>query len=1176
MNPLEKYLKEIKMIKSTGGAVDEKSFYPPLCNLMNEVGKKLKPKVFCHSEVKDTGAGNPDFGFYSENQLQDLEHGKPLTQLPERGVIEVKPIYDDAWITAEGKQVTKYWGHYGQILVTNYRDFVFIGKDESGNPKKLESFRLTDSEANFWSLTMQPRKSSEEKGERLIEYLHRIMLHSAIISDPEKVAWFLASYAKEAKARIDLAGDLPGLAAIRQGLEESLGMKFEGKDGEHFFRATLIQTLFYGIFSSWVIWSRDHSYQSKSQFKWHETIWNLHVPVISALFSQIATPKKLKPLGIDEVLDWSEMVLNRVDRARFFETFEQEHAVLYFYEPFLKSYDPDLRKELGIWYTPPEIVKYQVSRIDTVLREELNIDDGLADSNVYVLDPCCGTGAYLVEVLRKISDILKSKGGDALLAQQLKKAAMERVFGFEILPAPFVIAHLQLGLMLKNLNAPLSDAKNERVGVYLTNALTGWEPEKKPKDKLPFPELQDEHDAAEKVKCDVPILVILGNPPYNAFAGTSPEEEEGLVEEYKGIYYEEKTSNRGGPPKRVRRYKLNDPESKGGWGIKKFNLDELYVRFFRIAERRIVKGGIGIISYISNFSYLGDPSFVIMRERFLKEFDKLWFDCMNGDSRETGKKTPEGKPDPSVFSTEKNKQGIRVGTTVSLMVRKKDRHNKPQVRFRHFWGVDKRRELLDSIKAKDINTQYRISKPEKSNRYLLRPINVTENYYSWPLLKDICSKIPFVGVEECRGGALIDIDKDNLANRMKSYFDKSIDWNKLKKIEPKFANESSENNLHEKRSDILKKVKYNQNNLVKIVLTPFDVRWCYHCDTKPFWNRSRPELRKECWVGNSFLVSRFNVQAAKEGVPLYFTTSIIDKQAISRNPGAIAIRLMHEPSKRKKGDATTNMFVEHIANLSKKSREYLKCLNIKNPDANEEASLLWMHSLAIGYSPVYLSENKDSIRNDWPRIPLPDSKDILLSSAMLGKKIASLLDTESNVKTVTSGTIRQDLKCIGVITHVTSNSIDPTKGELDLTAGWGHFGKNNVVMPSTGKIVERSYTPKERDLIKQGVEKLGLTQKQAFELLGEATCDVYLNDIAYWSNIPLNVWNYYIGGYQVIKKWLSYREKEILGRGLKMEEVYEVMNIARRIAAIILLQPALDKNYKDVKKSTFKWPKNIT
>src|ERR1019366_10512026 len=105
----------------------------------------------------------------------------------------------------------------------------------------------------------------------------------------------------------------------------------------------------------------------------------------------------------------------------------------------------------------------------------------------------------------------------------------------------------------------------------------------------------------------------------------------------------------------------------GGWGIKKFNLDELYVRFFRLAERRIAeKTGKGIVSFISNFSYLADPSFVVMRQRFLQEFDSIWIDCLNGDSRETGKLKPEGKPDPSAFSTASNREGIRVGTAIGL------------------------------------------------------------------------------------------------------------------------------------------------------------------------------------------------------------------------------------------------------------------------------------------------------------------------------------------------------------------------------------------------------------------------------------------------------------------------------------------------------------------------------
>ncbi|HTE20307.1 MAG TPA: N-6 DNA methylase, partial [Armatimonadota bacterium] len=395
-------------------------------------------------------------------------------------------------------------------------------------------------------------------------------------------------------------------------------------------------------------------------------------------------------------------VLNRVDRTAFFARFEQDAAVQYFYEPFLEAFDPQLRKDLGVWYTPREIVQYQVERVDQVLREELGLADGLADERVYVLDPAAGTGAYCVEVIKRIHKTLQENGGDdGLGGTDVKKAAMTRIFGFEILPAPFVVAHLQLGLLLQSLGAPLSDEKEERVGVYLTNSLTSWEPPKEPQRRLMFPELEDERDAAEKIKREEPILVIIGNPPYNAFAGTSPDEESGLVEPYKvGLASE--------------------------WGIKKYNLDELYVRFFRLAERRIAGApapGEGVICFISNASYLGDPSFVVMRRRLLDGFDALYFDNLNGDSRETGKVTPEGDPDPSVFSTAHNRAGIRLGTAVGLMVRRKRANGPsaiPVVRYREFWGTAKRAELLESLHAANFDAQYQTFEPSPGNYYSFR------------------------------------------------------------------------------------------------------------------------------------------------------------------------------------------------------------------------------------------------------------------------------------------------------------------------------------------------------------------------------------------------------------------------------------------------------------------------
>ena len=211
-----------------------------------------------------------------------------------------------------------------------------------------------------------------------------------------------------------------------------------------------------------------------------------------------------------DVLDWTASALDRVDRTAFFARFAEGEAVPYFYEPFLEAFDPALRKQLGVWYTPAEVVRYMVARVDKALKHDLGIANGLAAENVYVLDPCCGTGAYLAEVLRRIAANLEGQGLGALAGAKVKRAATERVFGFEIMPAPFVVAHLQVGLTMRELDAQLVDDGTERAGVFLTNALTGWEPHtSKP---LPFPELEEERDRAARVKQDRPILVILGNP----------------------------------------------------------------------------------------------------------------------------------------------------------------------------------------------------------------------------------------------------------------------------------------------------------------------------------------------------------------------------------------------------------------------------------------------------------------------------------------------------------------------------------------------------------------------------------------------------------------------------------------------------------------------------------------
>ena len=245
------------------------------------------------------------------------------------------------------------------------------------------------------------------------------------------------------------------------------------------------------------------------------------------------------------------------------------------------------------------------------------------------------------------------------------------------------------------------------------------------------------------------------------------------------------------------------------------------------------------------------------------------------------------------------------------------------------------------------------------------------------------------------------------------------------------------------------------------------------------------------------------------------------------------------------------------ANLTGVARQYLSLLR---PASGPKE--LFYHALAVLQSPLYRTENAGALRQDWPRVPLPSSGEALVASADLGRHVAALLDTETAMPGVTHGKPRPDLKLIAELSG--SETAD-----FRVTAGWGHAGQAGVTMPGKGKMLTRAYRTEEEEVF-----NAGNTPGRLVQLLGKSTHDIYLNDTAYWRNMPEKVWDYTIGGYQVLKKWLSYREHALLGRALTTEEAREVTHTARRLAALILLQPELDANYLRVKAASYCWPQS--
>ena len=1108
----------MRTARSFGAHTPETTFYTHLANLLNAVGEALKPRVVFVAHPGNRGGSLPDGGLFPV--INRRQTGLLLNQFPERGVVEIKAPGEDLAALARSEQVRRYLVEYGLCLLTNYHQFQLV-ELRQGRPSIMESYDLTRSADDFWNLPVAAL--ARRHTETLPDFLGRVLTRKVPLEKAKDVAQLLASYAREARER---AAEHPigAFDAVKAALQASLGITFEGEKGEHFFRSTLIQTLFYGIFSAWILWRRSPDYSAHAGvFNWRLSAEYLRVAVLGTLFHAVTERTALNTIQITEVLDHATEALNRVQHD-FFTTFREEDAVQYFYEPFLEAFDPELRKELGVWYTPREIVRYMVERVDHLLRTELHEPLGLASPNVQVLDPCCGTGAYLVEVLHRIERTLREQAGDddALVGADLRRAATTRIFGFEIMPAPFVIAHLQIAQLLEDARASL--AGTQRAQVFLTNALTGWVPARHPQANFGFPAFTAERDAAEAVKQADTILVILGNPPYNGYAGIA------RIEEERGLTLAYRTPVAG----------LAAPQGQG--------LNDLYVRFFRIAERRIVgdahargnQNGRGLVSFISNNAWLDGLSHVSMRARYLAEFQHIYVDNLNGDKYRTGKTTPDGKPDPSAFSTPQNREGIQVGTAIATLVRTSTAATQTNVELRNLWGARKLSHLEREAKPEYIDL-----KPYAGFGFPFAKRILNESYNAWPRLPELFPT-SFSGVQTKRDTLLIDISRSKLEDRLATYLNREIRDDVIKRDMP-FAMQRTARFAPEETRAELSAAGFKPWQVVRHLYRPFDLRWIYWEPTTRLLGEKSPEYAKR-QVGALQLVAQQKARAASD--PPQTTNTQVSLDLIDRGASIFPMRTVETV------DILTGQ-IAIVSNISERASSWVASKKIREED-------LFFHALSTMHTPLYRNENADALLNDWPRIPLPASAELLTHSAALGRRLAELLDPESDLQLVGQWSFLAKLSIPSEFPESTLDRDRRNAARFALTAGWGGRGQGATVMPGRGKAPERDWTRIEVERLAALAGSQNLTLDDALALLGSRCVDVSLNEAAYWAAVPVKVWEYTLGGYQVLKKWLSYREEPLLGRPLHEDEARYFSQVVRRIAAILLLGPALDASYSAI------------
>ena len=598
------------------------------------------------------------------------------------------------------------------------------------------------------------------------------------------------------------------------------------------------------------------------------------------------------------------------------------------------------------------------------------------------------------------------------------------------------------------------------------------------------------------------------------------------------------------------------------WGIRKQLLDDLYVRFLRLAEERIgIRAEYGVVSFISNYSFLTGRSHPIMRESLASNFHEIWIDNLNGDKYKTGKVIPDGLPgagssDQSVFTTDHDPRGIQPGTCISTYVKKKEGVSDPAqtpIQYREFWGKanDKRRALFDSLqmdswtqKKKDAVSgtsagprDFETFFPTPANRWRFAPRDISAGYEAWPSLDELFPS-SYQGVNPNRGidESVIDFDAGKLRDRMRYYFESDF-FAAVRDRYPVLTEPRARYDPEKTWSHLREHTSFDPARVVKYLLFPLDRRWIYYESEAKLLN----EKRLEYWEnleGNEFLVAVPEPRQASEVFPL-LSTILVDLHVHDR--GSVCF-----PRETRPG----TLIAQSVANIAEPAWNALKTKwNLAGDRTGDDAKALvgelFRLVMAFLYSPGFQEEHQGALAEGWASIPIPKSRKLHSRTARLGSDLVTLLDPESEPDSVLTRLLgKQRLKTLGVLRKGDGTAIQ----DSDLVVQISYFGGGR------GRWIARDFRPDEHP----------------HETWGAQTGDLFIQEGVCFDNVPERVWSFEIGGYPVLKKWLGYRQASRRnGAPLSIEERRHFRSMIQRIAAVLSSGGTADNLYDECAADSF-------
>ena len=1050
---LKRYLDSLQKTINQGDATEE-SHYKHLDNLIREFAATRNiQKVNVTILPKKTEAGNPDFRVWDgKNHITGYIEAKALS------ITNLDAIQ-------ETEQLKRYRSTFPNVILTNFYEFRLYRDGELIKATSIARPVIAQ------KLSVTPPLENEDEFIDLFNTFFSFSLPQ--VRSAKTLALELAKrtkFLRDEVVSIELAIEEKNGKRAILGFYEAFKKYLIGTLTKQSFADLYSQTITYGLFAART--RADNSFNRELAFKYIPNT----IGILRDVFRFISLEEPPKPLEV--IVDDIAEVLNVADVNKILHDYYRDgkgqDPIVHFYETFLAEYDPAIRERRGVYYTPEPVVGYIVRSIHQILKTHFNLADGLASSQVTLLDPAGGTLTFPAEALKTAVKEYTDKYGEGGKTKLIRNQILPNFYAFELMMAPYAIGHLKMGFMFEELGYRLKD--DERFNLYLTNTL---EMEDLAQVNIPgLSSLSEESTLAGKVKKDQQILVICGNPPYSGHSANQNEWTDKLLkEDIDGAqsYYQV-----DGKP-------LGEKNPK--W------LQDDYVKFLRFAQWKIQKAGFGIVGMITNHSYLDNPTFRGMRQSLMKTFNEIYILDLHGNSlkKET---TPDGGKDGNVFD-------IRQGVAITLFVKQKAK-KECKVFHSDLYGL--REVKYDWLENKNFSRKnYQAIQPESPYYFLIqRDTAKIKEYLKWKSVNEIFP-VNSVGIVTSRDEFVIDFDKNILRNRISQLENTKQE----DEIIAQAYNLKDKSNW--KLSDARKQIQKldNWESFIKsIQYRPFDNRYIFYHES--LVERTRHDVMRHMLENNLGLNIVRQVKTGEAWQHCLISNTISESCYLSNKTSEIGYVFplyLYKDKIQKKSPFHTLMLFEpeaeyggkdKIPNIDKTVYEKLN-KTYKKKLAPEE---ILHYIYAVFYSNIYREKYAEFLKIDFPRVPFTDDYKVFKKMAEFGQQLAD-------------------------VHLMKSDSLDKPIAKYQ---GGGD---------------------------KDRIEKITYVEKDS---------RIYINKEKHFDNVSPELWNYQIGGYQVLQKYLKDR------KGRHMDNPRHYCRIVTAIDKTITLQNKIDVIFNNLEKKLIEFP----